>query len=98
VILFGRSFNPDPHEPDAHFDLCKARHYDNAEHEINLQLCMASLNYYQRETLPRAIGVPIETKPKGGIMGELDRVALHDPTIGKSERTKTTEVVSPTLN
>jgi len=98
VILFGRSFNSDPHEPDAHFDLCKARHYDNAEHEINLQLCMASLNYYQRETLPRAIGVPIETKPKGGIMGELDRVALHDPTIGKSERTKTTEVVSPTLN
>ena len=98
VILFGRSFNPDPHEPDAHFDLCKARHYDNAEHEIKLQLCMASLNYFEKDSLPKAIGVPLETKPIGGIMGELDEVALHDPTIGKSERSETTEVVSPTLN
>ena len=98
VILFGRSFNDDPHEPDAHFDLCKARHYDNAEHEIGLQLCMASLNYYEKDSLPKAIGVPLETKPKGGIMGELEEVALHDPTIGKSERAETTEVVSPTLN
>ncbi len=98
VILFSRSFNHDPHESDAHFDLCKARHYDNAEHSIDLNLCMASLNYFQRDSLPKAIGVPLETKPIGGIMGELDRVALHDPKIGKSERTETTEVVSPTLN
>ena len=98
VILFSRSFNPDPHEPDAHFDLCKARHYDNAEHEIDLQLCMASLNYYQKDSLPKAIGVPLETKPIGGVMGELDRVTLHDPTIGKSERAETAEVVSSALN
>ena len=98
VILFSRSFNPDPHDADAHFDLCKARHYDNAEHAIDLQLCMASLNYYQKDSLPRAIGVPLETKPKGGIMGELDEVALHDPKIGKSKRSKTAEVVSATLN
>ena len=98
VILFSRSFNPDPHDADAHFDLCKARHYDNAEHAIDLQLCMASLNYYQKDSLPRAIGVPLETKPKGGIMGALDEVALHDPKIGKSKRSKTAEVVSTTLN
>ena len=98
VILFSRSFNPDPHDPDAHFDLCKARHYDNAEYEIDLKLCMASLNYYEKDSLPSAIGVPLETKPKGGIMGELDEVALHDPKIGKSKRTKTAEVVSSALN
>ena len=98
VILFSRSFNHDPHESDAHFDLCKARHYDNAEHSIDLNLCMASLNYFQKDSLPKAIGVPIETKPIGGIMGELDRVALHDPTVGKSKRTETTEVVSSALN
>ena len=98
VILFSRSFEPDPHDPDAHFDLCKARHYDNAEYQIDLKLCMASLNYYEKDSLPKAIGVPLETKPKGGIMGELEEVALYDPKIGKSERSETTEVVSPTLN
>ena len=59
---------------------------------------MASLNYYEKDSLPKAIGVPLETKPKGGIMGELEEVALYDPKIGKSERSETAEVVSPTLN
>ena len=98
VILFGRTFNLDSIEPDAYFNLCKARNYDNAEHEIDLHLCMASLNYYLKDDLPRAIGVSNEIRPKGGIMGELERVALHDSTIGKSKRPETAKVVSAVAN
>jgi len=98
VILFGRTFNADPNDPDAYFNLCKARNYDNGEHEMDLHLCFASLNYYLKDDLPKAIGVSDEIKPKGGIMGELERMALHDPSIGKSKRSETPKVVSAVAN
>ena len=65
---------------------------------MDLHLCFASVNYYLKDDLPKAIGVSDEIKPKGGIMGELERMALHDPSIGKSKRSETPKVVSAVAN
>ena len=98
VILLGRTFNQDPNDPDAYFNLCKSRNYDNGELEIELHLCFASLNYYLKDDLPKPIGVSNEIKPKGGIMGELERMALNDPPISESKRPEITKVVSAVAN
>jgi hypothetical protein len=72
VIILGRLFD----EPDdAYLSLCKARHFDGAEMDLDLKLDMASMNYYHDGQLPKAI---LKTPPKGGVMGELDRVALTE--------------------
>lgn len=93
VILLGRTFNKNPDDPDAYFNLCKSRNYDNGELEIELHLCFASLNYYLKDDLPKPIGVSNEIKPEGGIMGELERMALNDPPISKSKRPEIATVV-----
>ena len=72
VIILGRLFN----EPDdAYLSLCKARHFDGAEMDLDLKLDLASMNYYHDGQLPKGI---LTTPAKGGIMGELDRVALNE--------------------
>ncbi len=73
VIILGRTYD-DP-EIDAYLSLCKARHFDGAEMDLDLKLDMASMNYYHDGQLPKAI---LKTPPKGGVMGELDRVALTE--------------------
>ena len=52
----------------------------------------------ENNTYVEPIGVSNEIKPKGGIMGELERMALHDPSIGKSKRSETPKVVSAVAN
>ena len=65
---------------------------DQVEGDLDLNLCMASLNYYTNDDLPHPIGVE-EQPPKGGVMGELHKVALYEPPKRKSKRQTTTTVV-----
>ena len=97
VIILGRVFD-DP-EIDAYLSLCKARHFDGAEMEMDLKLDLASMNYYHDGQLPKAI---LGTPPKGGIMGELDRVALtegiDESIIRKAKRAQTSAMGQVALN
>ena len=97
VIILGRVFD-DP-EIDAYLSLCKARHFDGAEMEMDLKLDLASMNYYHDGQLPKAI---LKTPPKGGIMGELDRVALtegiDENIIRKAKRAQTSAMGQVALN
>ena len=97
VIILGRVFD-DP-EIDAYLSLCKARHFDGAEMEMDLKLDLASMNYYHDGQLPKAI---LGTPPKGGIMGELDRVALtegiDENIIRKAKRAQTSAMGQVALN
>ena len=97
VIILGRTYD-DP-EIDAYLSLCKARHFDGAEMDLDLKLDMASMNYYHDGQLPKAI---LKTPPKGGVMGELDRVALtegiDESIIRKVQGQKTPTVGQIALN
>jgi twinkle protein len=97
VIILGRTYD-DP-EIDAYLSLCKARHFDGAEMDLDLKLDMASMNYYHDGQLPKAI---LKTPPKGGVMGELDRVALtegiDESIIRKVQGQKTPAVGQIALN
>jgi len=97
VIILGR-VHDDP-EIDAYLSLCKARHFDGAEMDLDLKLDMASMNYYHDGQLPKAI---LKTPPKGGVMGELDRVALtegiDESIIRKVQGQKTPAVGQVALN
>tara|TARA_R110000824_G_scaffold310187_1_gene497487 strand:- start:271 stop:942 length:672 start_codon:yes stop_codon:yes gene_type:complete len=97
VIILGRTYD-DP-EIDAYLSLCKARHFDGAEMDLDLKLDMASMNYYHDGQLPKAI---LKTPPKGGVMGELDRVALtegiDESIIRKVQGQKTPAVGQVALN
>ena len=89
VIILGRLFD----EPDdAYLSLCKARHFDGAEMDIDLKLDLASMNYYHDGQLPKGV---LTTPAKGGIMGELDRVALNE-TINETIIRKTKRPFVPT--
>jgi len=89
VIILGRLFD----EPeDAYLSLCKARHFDGAEMDLDLKLDLASMNYYHDGQLPKGV---LTTPAKGGIMGELDRVALNE-TINENIIRKTKRPFVPT--
>ena len=90
VIILGRLFD----EPDdAYLSLCKARHFDGAEMDIDLKLDLASMNYYHDGQLPKGV---LTTPAKGGIMGELDRVALNE-TINENIIRKTKRPLIPAM-
>ena len=90
VIILGRLFN----EPDdAYLSLCKARHFDGAEMDLDLKLDLASMNYYHDGQLPKGV---LTTPAKGGIMGELDRVALNE-TINENIIRKTKRPIIPAM-
>ena len=97
VFLLGRVY--DAPSTDAYLSLCKARHFDGAEMDIDLRLDMASLNYYTDNQLPQKI---LDTPAQGGPVGELERVALndniHEITIRKTERAQTTAMGQVALN
>jgi twinkle protein len=77
VFLLGRTFETDPHQPDAYLSLCKARNFDGAEMDIDLWLDMASMNYYRDSELPTQMGMGDSVKPEGGVVGELEVAGLN---------------------
>ena len=77
VFLLGRTFETDPHQPDAYLSLCKARNFDGAEMEIDLWLDMASMNYYRDSELPTQLGMGDNVRPEGGVVGELEAAGLN---------------------
>ena len=77
VLLLGRTFEVDPHQPDAYLSLCKARNFDGAEMDVDLWLDMASMNYYRDSELPTQLGMGDNVKPKGGVVGELEAAGLN---------------------
>jgi len=77
VLLMGRTFELDPHQPDAYLSLCKARNFDGAEMEIDLWLDMASMNYYRDSELPTQLGMGGNVRPEGGVVGELEAAGLN---------------------
>ena len=97
VFLLGRVYD-DP-SPDAYLSLCKARHFDGAEMDLDLRLDMASLWYYTDSQLPEKI---LDVPAEGGPVGELERVALndniHELTIRKTEGAQTTAMGQVALN
>jgi len=95
VILLGRTFAENPDAPDAYLNLCKARHFDGAEGEIELYLDMASMNYHTENELPKKM---FDIPANGGIMGELEDVGLGEIVISKKQRAKTSTVVPAPVN
>jgi twinkle protein len=91
VIILGRLYD-DPHA-DAYMSLCKARHFDGAELDLDLKLDMASLNYYNQGLHPKGI---LPTPAKGGPAGKLETGGLkefaNENIIRKSKGSKTTAV------
>jgi len=77
VFLLGRTFETDPHQPDAYLSLCKARNFDGAEMDVDLWLDMASMNYYRESELPTQLGMGGSVRPEGGVVGELEAVGLN---------------------
>ena len=77
VLLMGRTFELDPHQPDAYLSLCKARNFDGAEMDVDLWLDMASMNYYRDSELPTQLGMGGNVRPEGGVVGELEAVGLN---------------------
>ena len=77
VFLLGRTFETDPHQPDAYLSLCKARNFDGAEMDVDLWLDMASMNYYRESELPTQLGMGDSVRPEGGVVGELEAVGLN---------------------
>ena len=77
VFLLGRTFELDPHQPDAYMSLCKARNFDGAEMDVDLWLDMASMNYYRESELPTQLGMGDSVRPEGGVVGELEAVGLN---------------------
>ena len=76
IFLLGRTFEQDPHQPDAYLHLCKARNFDGAEMELDLWLDHASMNYHRDSELPSQIGMGDNVKPIGGVVGRLHDAGL----------------------
>jgi hypothetical protein len=57
--------------------LCKARHWDGAEMDLDLCFDMASLNFYMHDIPPTQIGMDEEVRPNGGVVGELEQMHLN---------------------
>jgi len=63
---------------DAYMSLCKARHWDGAEMDLDLSFDMASLNFYMHDLPPTQLGMNEKVRPNGGVVGELESVHLND--------------------
>lgn len=97
VIILGRVYD-DP-DVQAYLSLCKARHFDGAEKDLDLKLDFASLNYYNKGLHPKSI---LPTPPKGGIAGSLEEAGLTDKIneniIRQAKGKKTTAVGQMSIN
>ena len=76
VILLGREFEKDG--ADSYMSVCKARHWDGAEMDVDLKFDMASFNFYMPDEFPEQLGMSEEIRPKGGVVGELETMHLND--------------------
>ena len=76
VILLGREFEKDG--ADSYMSICKARHWDGAEMDVDLKFDMASFNFYMPDEFPKQIGMSEEIRPSGGIVGELETMHLNE--------------------
>jgi len=76
VICLGREYEKDG--ADAYMSLCKARHWDGAEMDIDLCFDMASLNFYMHDLPPTQIGMNEKVRPEGGVVGELETMYLNE--------------------
>jgi len=76
VIILGREYEKDG--ADAYMSMCKARHWDGAEMDLDLKFDMASLNFYMHDELPKQLGMSEKIRPKGGVVGELETMHLND--------------------
>ena len=76
VIILGRVFEKDG--TDAYMSLAKARHFDGAEMDVDLQFDMESLNFYLNGVYPQQIGMTMDTAgPTAGPTGDLHSVGLN---------------------
>jgi KaiC/GvpD/RAD55 family RecA-like ATPase len=76
VILLGREFEKDG--ADSYMSVCKARHWDGAEMDVDLKFDMASFNFYMPDEFPKQIGMSEEIRPREGIVGELENMHLNE--------------------
>ena len=76
VILLGREMEKDG--ADSYMSVCKARHWDGAEMDLDLKFDMASFNFYMHDEFPQQMGMSEEIRPKGGIVGELETMHLNE--------------------
>ena len=76
VILLGREFEKDG--ADSYMSVCKARHWDGAEMDVDLKFDMASFNFYMPDEFPKQIGMSEKIRPSGGIVGELETMHLNE--------------------
>jgi len=76
VILLGREFEKDG--ADSYMSVCKARHWDGAEMDLDLKFDMASFNFYMHDEFPQQMGMSEEIRPSGGIVGELETMHLNE--------------------
>jgi len=76
VILLGREMEKDG--ADSYMSVCKARHWDGAEMDLDLKFDMASFNFYMHDEFPQQMGMSEEIRPKGGVVGELETMHLND--------------------
>ena len=76
VITLGREYEKDG--TDAYMSLCKARHWDGAEMDLDLCFDMASLNFYTHDLPPKQTGMDEKVRPSGGVVGELETMHLND--------------------
>jgi hypothetical protein len=76
VIILGREYEKDG--ADAYMSLCKARHWDGAEMDLDLCFDMASLNFWMHDLPPKQIGMSEKVRPNGGVVGELEQMHLND--------------------
>jgi len=76
VILLGRDFEKDG--ADSYMSVCKARHWDGAEMDVDLKFDMASFNFYMPDEFPQQLGMSEEIRPSGGIVGELETMHLNE--------------------
>ena len=76
VILLGREFEKDG--ADSYMSVCKARHWDGAEMDVDLKFDMASFNFHMPDEFPQQMGMSEEIRPKGGVVGELETMHLNE--------------------
>lgn len=97
VIILGRIYDDPEHQ--AYLSLCKARHFDGAEMDLDLKLDMASMNYYTRGLHPKGL---LPTTPKGGNAGSLHNAGLKEYAekniIIKSKRQKASTMGKASAN
>ena len=93
VIILGRLFDDPVHQ--AYLSLCKARHFDGAELDLDLKLDMASMNYYTNGLHPKAL---LPTTPSGGNAGKLHEAGLNENIISKVKGKKASAVAQVAIN